>query len=354
MDIAIKINSASAEVFDSLKQMERLFDPVLQQTTRDLPSIEGVRAIRLNPTTAHPLTRWNASKRASLHQATQTYFVPVLIDYVAWTSTEWRSRLDLFGDALLFSVASLPKTRFSPAFRDALGAAISHTRDALLRAPPVQVAPVQPIFLRVDTQGKPTGLSFDGSSNAFAAEQIIKVAPEDAAKYIGSNLWAPQDKPRIFKLYLRDSGGRLLYREAWRTGQKVIEHWGECGNRGEQREHAAPTDASADRVLKKLKQAARNDGYRPISPKKMKMLIVEYRVVDFGSQRDLERRHALENYFDEMIGWLGLGHLDGGSIGSGSMDVALLVVDFDIARKAIEWATRGKDAGEFNRIYLMR
>ena len=39
---------------------------------------------------------------------------------------------------------------------------------------------------------------------------------------------------------------------------------------------------------------------------------------------------------DEVLGWTGLGHTDGGSIGSGTMEVGCVVVDFEIAKKVIE------------------
>ena len=38
---------------------------------------------------------------------------------------------------------------------------------------------------------------------------------------------------------------------------------------------------------------------------------------------------------NETLGWTGLGHTDGGSIGSGSMEVGCIVVDFDVAKKVI-------------------
>ncbi|WP_346823269.1 hypothetical protein [Rapidithrix thailandica] len=39
---------------------------------------------------------------------------------------------------------------------------------------------------------------------------------------------------------------------------------------------------------------------------------------------------------DRTLGWTGLGHTDGGSIGSGIMEVGCIVVDFELAKKLIE------------------
>jgi hypothetical protein len=43
----------------------------------------------------------------------------------------------------------------------------------------------------------------------------------------------------------------------------------------------------------------------------------------------------VESYLNEQLGWFGLGFCDGGSIGSGSMEAACPVVDFDIAATAL-------------------
>ncbi|MEN7550487.1 hypothetical protein AAG747_21385 [Rapidithrix thailandica] len=50
----------------------------------------------------------------------------------------------------------------------------------------------------------------------------------------------------------------------------------------------------------------------------------------------MEKRHQLEERMDRTLGWTGLGHTDGGSIGSGIMEVGCIVVDFELAKKLIE------------------
>ena len=52
---------------------------------------------------------------------------------------------------------------------------------------------------------------------------------------------------------------------------------------------------------------------------------------------------------DETLGWTGLGHCDGGSIGSDTMEVCCLVVDFDTAAKAIEADLRGTEFADYTR-----
>lgn len=42
---------------------------------------------------------------------------------------------------------------------------------------------------------------------------------------------------------------------------------------------------------------------------------------------DLKKRTRLEDHLNELLGWTGLGHCDGGSIGSGTLEACCLVVD---------------------------
>ncbi|HEY1717808.1 MAG TPA: hypothetical protein VGH42_05860, partial [Verrucomicrobiae bacterium] len=61
----------------------------------------------------------------------------------------------------------------------------------------------------------------------------------------------------------------------------------------------------------------------------------EYAIEGMGNATDLKKRHGLEERMNETLGWTGLGLCDGGSIGSGTMEVCCYVVDFQIAKDAI-------------------
>lgn len=155
----------------------------------------------------------------------------------------------------------------------------------------------------------------------------------------------------MFKFYKRTDDG-LLYHEAWANGSVVVEHWGRCGERGEAKEHMAENAEQVGRLLGTVANAALQAGFKPIPEKRMKMLIVEYPIENASSDA-LQRRHQLEDQFNELVGWLGIGHLDGGSIGSSTMEVALAVVDFDIAKAALETAAVDTPLAGFTRIYKM-
>jgi hypothetical protein len=74
----------------------------------------------------------------------------------------------------------------------------------------------------------------------------------------------------------------------------------------------------------------------------------------FGTEQDLDKRHRLEGKLDRILGWTGLGHTDGGSIGSGTMEAGCVVVDFEIAKKVIEENLKDTEFGNYTRIFEMK
>ena len=160
-----------------------------------------------------------------------------------------------------------------------------------------------------------------------------------------------QQEEILFKLYQKIDGA-LHYREAWVSEElTVVEHRGRCGDEGETRSHVCETAAAAQKTYAQLKRAARAEGFRAISPSKHAKLVVELPINGFGSNSDLDRRHALEDFLDDLVGWLGLGHLDGGSTGSDTMEAMCYVVDFQIAKDAIQQALRNSNFSDFARVY---
>jgi predicted DNA-binding WGR domain protein len=154
----------------------------------------------------------------------------------------------------------------------------------------------------------------------------------------------------VIKLYKRVNGV-LHYHEAWAAGGKIIEHWGVAGERGETATHKVPKKADADAAVAEVLTAAAADGYVPAEDINEATLLIEYRVAGFGTPKDLKKRHALEARMDETLGWTGLGNCDGGSIGSGTMEVCCFVADFDVAKRVIEADLAGTQFADFTRIY---
>lgn len=154
----------------------------------------------------------------------------------------------------------------------------------------------------------------------------------------------------MLKLYKRIR--RVLhYHEAWADGTKVVEHWGIVGERGDTADRRRDKKLSAEKNLRQVLSKPLADGFKPIDIEDHHVLLIEYRVEGMGSTRDLSKRHALEDRMNELLGWTGLGNCDGGSIGSGTMEVCCFVVDVKIAKRVIEENLNGTRFADYIRIY---
>ena len=155
---------------------------------------------------------------------------------------------------------------------------------------------------------------------------------------------------RMIKLYKRTLDGQLAYHEAWVNDASVTEHWGMVGTRGESRDHPLQSQ-DEEKELEGILAPARQAGYEEIDADDEKRLIVEYAVQGMGTPSDLEKQRRLEDHLNDLLGWTGLGNCDGGSIGSGTMEVCCYVVDFDQSKALIEENLKGTGFGNYARIY---
>lgn len=154
----------------------------------------------------------------------------------------------------------------------------------------------------------------------------------------------------MLKLYKRVDGV-LHYHEAWMSEEVLWEHWGVAGERGESKGITVGEVTNEESFLAGHLLAVIHSGFCPIALDDHVMLVVEYQIAGMGTAKDLEKRDALEDRLDQTLGWTGLGHCDGGSIGSGTMEAACFVVDFDLARRAIVADLCNSPFANYTRIY---
>ncbi len=154
----------------------------------------------------------------------------------------------------------------------------------------------------------------------------------------------------MIKLY-KTIDGVLHYHEAWEDDGVITEHWGEVGDSGDSREHKMPKRKSEEQALQEVLGQAMANGYAELDDDGLKTVLVEYKIDGMGTDKDLEKRHALEARMSETLGWTGLGHCDGGSIGSGTMEVCCLVVDVAIATRVIQKDLESTEFANYSRIY---
>lgn len=149
----------------------------------------------------------------------------------------------------------------------------------------------------------------------------------------------------MLKLYkLRDM---TRYWEAWNTDTEVTIHWGIVGETGETRDIPLRSGENPNSIIEREAKQPKKEGYRKIPPSKSFRLVIQFRVDGMGSTIDLEKRIRVENLMSECLGWRGLGHCDGGDLGSGTMNIFCFVVDATKAlpRVVHELKANGLDDG---------
>lgn len=121
------------------------------------------------------------------------------------------------------------------------------------------------------------------------------------------------------------------------------------GTTGESKNVKNSLFKKAEKVIQKEIDNKVNDGFSPSDEEYT--LLVEYAVDGFGTSEDLDKRNRLIDRLNEILGWTGLGHCDGGSIGSGTMEVCNYVVDFEVAKRVIDAELKGTEFENYTRIY---
>lgn len=136
--------------------------------------------------------------------------------------------------------------------------------------------------------------------------------------------------------YYKTINNQLQYWETWDNNDNTATiHWGFVGQTGESKTIKSGLFKNHKKIVEKEIDLKIKEGYTEFDEIETSFLDVIYSVEGMGTPEDLDKRHALEGRLNELLGWSGLGHVDGGSMGSGSMEVGCVVVDFETASKVI-------------------
>ncbi len=155
----------------------------------------------------------------------------------------------------------------------------------------------------------------------------------------------------MLKLY-KNIDEKLHYWETWDKDESTgVAHWGIVGEKGESEEIGSGFLSSFRKKIQKCIDERIAEGYRPIDDDELFTLLIEYDVDGMGTPEDLDKRNRLQERMDETLGWTGLGHCDGGSIGSGTMEVCCFVVDFEIAKLVIGNDLKNTEFENYSRIF---
>lgn len=153
----------------------------------------------------------------------------------------------------------------------------------------------------------------------------------------------------MLKLY-RLSEEKKEYWKTWSNDDSSHRvHWGVLGTTGESKVLKMSLFHNPQKAIQKEIDDLIAIGFSEVD--QTFTLMVEYSVDGFGTPEDLDKRARLQDRLNETLGWTGLGHCDGGSIGSDTMEVCNYVVDFEIAKRVIEKELIGTEFENFTRIY---
>ena len=155
----------------------------------------------------------------------------------------------------------------------------------------------------------------------------------------------------MLKLY-KQVDNQLHYWETWDKDNKTgIVHKGIVGTKGSSKEVKSGFSTNFHEKIQKEIYEQTENGFQPIDIENHYRLLIEFKVDGMGTEQDVEKRTRLQNRMDETLGWTGLGFCDGGSIGSGTMEVCCFVVDFEIAKTVIKKDLNGTEFENYTRIY---
>jgi hypothetical protein len=293
--IVLHFVSTTREVGESADQVGKAFSQARSALSTDLV-FSGFGGLWL-ACSLHPAVLPSHTSRGVYDRRSGDYLIMGLpVDYEAWVGGDWAARVECLAAAGRQGVARVAKTRITPAERNAAVVLIDRMAAMAAAAPPEVLAPVPPSDWR-----------------AMAAPS----------------------EPSMVKLY-RKTGGDLFYDEVWiDEANTVSRHAGRCGERGAIERASHPDRLSGRAAMAAIVAEIRAAGFRPIPDSRHVTLVIDL----FPERRDqsglLDCRHALEERVDQELGWLGLGHCDGGDIGVGEASLFCPVVSYPLAAEAM-------------------
>ena len=153
------------------------------------------------------------------------------------------------------------------------------------------------------------------------------------------------------KLY-RLTENKKEYWQVWDNGDNSHTiHWGELGTKGQSKIVKSSFFKKAETIIQKEVDAFVAQGFHEIDDEDHITLLIEYAVNGMGNSEDLDKRNRLVDRMNDTLAWTGLGYCDGGSIGSGTMEVCNYVVNFEIAKNVIKKDVVGTEFANYTRIF---
>jgi len=154
----------------------------------------------------------------------------------------------------------------------------------------------------------------------------------------------------MLKLYKITTDNKY-YWQTWDNGSSHTIHWGVIGSEGEVKTIYNSLKEKAKDMIQQEIYGLMKEGYIEIKPEEHIALWIEYNTENMDTEKDTVKMHKIEEIIDEALLWTGLGLCEGGSIDMGTMKICCYVVDFKVAKKAIDYVLKNNGFSDYSRIY---
>lgn len=136
----------------------------------------------------------------------------------------------------------------------------------------------------------------------------------------------------LLKLYKNQDGTLHYWQTRTNNPKKGFISWGVAGERGLREVIKAENETKFKELLQEQINKKREEGFAESASEDI--LVIEYDAAVMTVNK-LKKLHRLGDHLDYLLGYTGLGAFDGNGYGFGKMDVSVIVVDFEIAKRVI-------------------
>lgn len=318
----------SAEASNACYQVMKLFETAIYETGLGAVSVPGFDSINCYLGVRHPYFGGDEAARARVSKAHASINVDVFADYRQFAA-DWAARVSSVEAALLEGIGKLPPKHVDAAARGHFAALVVAAAASLKKSPPRNPKAVTPVYVLLDPDGHVATVGTSDFENA------IEITVTDIDKYVRAPK-RPTSDTEPFTLYRMDSDTGWRFVSVWHHENSLHELTGTSGRRGDLKEHADISQHDAARLHASLKREAKAAGFKALSMRHMKALTVFYDANPAEGSRSAAWRHEIEDAWNNLLGWYGLGFCDGGASGLGTHDIHIFVVDRPAALQAIE------------------
>ncbi|MFJ4208169.1 hypothetical protein ACIPY2_06910 [Paenarthrobacter sp. NPDC089675] len=150
----------------------------------------------------------------------------------------------------------------------------------------------------------------------------------------------------LIRMYKRDDGGVLHFREAWfdDEDQHFVVNHGVVGHQSSTEESGVDDDTTAEGLMAAFAAQCEDDGYAEIAPSQQFWVVAQFALkTKDGTERDKHLERKAKSALTTELAWRGLGVVDRSEMGNSRLNIFCLCPDVNKAVNAIKVCVRNED-----------